>query len=220
MNRSDTATRRTTTAIVAAVALFAAGDSFTHIYDLARAHGQGMVSAALLPLAGDGLIAAASSAMLAAARDRKPVPARARILLLLGIGATIAANVAYGLPQGATGALLSVWPVACYVGCMELLTWMREHLGVQAKRANPATRTATADADADAPGDELKDRRERNTRQPVAELLARAEQAFPEGETAEGKFPSLRDIQGAMSIGQGKAQQVQRRLKTLQAATG
>jgi Protein of unknown function (DUF2637) len=95
MNRADATTRRATTAIVAAVALFAAGDSFTHIYDLARAHGQGMLSAALLPLAGDGLIAAASSAMLAAARDRKPVPARARILLLLGkSGATIAANVA------------------------------------------------------------------------------------------------------------------------------
>ncbi len=39
MNRTDTATRRATTAIVAAVALFAAGHSFTHIYDLARHHG-------------------------------------------------------------------------------------------------------------------------------------------------------------------------------------
>jgi hypothetical protein len=56
MNRADTTTRRATTAIVAAVALFAAGDSFTDIYDLARAYGQGMVSAALLPLAGDGLM--------------------------------------------------------------------------------------------------------------------------------------------------------------------
>jgi Protein of unknown function (DUF2637) len=223
MNRADAATRRATTAIVAAVALFAAGDSFTHIYDLARAHGQGMLPAALLPLAGDGLIAAASSAMLAAARDRKPVPARARILLLLGIGATIAANVAYGLPQGATGALLSVWPVACYVGCMELLTWMREHLGVQPKRANPATRTApdasqasVPDALPDAPSDELKDRRERKIRQPVADLLKAAEAAFAD----RTSVPSLRDIQGAMSIGQGKAQQVQRHLKTLQAATG
>ena len=84
MNRTDTATRRATTAIVAAVALFAAGDSYTHIYDLARQHGEGAVSAALLPLAGDGLVAAASSAILAAARNGKPVPARARVLLFLG----------------------------------------------------------------------------------------------------------------------------------------
>ncbi len=97
MNRTDQATSRATTGIVAAVALFAAGDSFSHIYDLARDHGQNMISAALLPLAGDGLIAAASSAMLAAARNGKPVPARARVLLLAGIAATVAANVAYGL---------------------------------------------------------------------------------------------------------------------------
>jgi len=51
MNRQDATTRRTTTAIVAAVALFAAGDSYSHIYDLARLHHESWVSAALLPLA-------------------------------------------------------------------------------------------------------------------------------------------------------------------------
>ena len=179
MTRADTATRKAMTAIVAAVVLFAAGDSYTHIYDLARQHGQGMASAGLLPLAGDGVVAAASAAMLAAARNGKPVPARARVLLLSGIGATIAANVAYGLPQGATGALLSVWPVASYVGCVELLAWMREHLGAQQKtHPNPA-RTAPVSASADA-SDELKTRRERKTRQPSDALLERAEAAFPE----------------------------------------
>jgi hypothetical protein len=57
---ADAATRRATTAIVGAVALFAAGDSYVHIYSLARSHGQDVISAALLPLAGDGVIAAAS----------------------------------------------------------------------------------------------------------------------------------------------------------------
>jgi len=32
VNRTDQATRRATTSIVAAVALFAAGDSYSHIY--------------------------------------------------------------------------------------------------------------------------------------------------------------------------------------------
>ena len=63
---------------------------------------------------------------------------------------------------------------------------------------------------------ELKDRRERKTRQPVGELLRAAEAMFAD-RTA---VPSLRDIQGAMSIGQGKAQTVQRHLKSLQVATG
>jgi hypothetical protein len=63
-------------------------DSFTHVYDLARQHNQPVVFAALLPLAGDGLVAAASAAMLAAVRSGRPAPVRARILLVLGIGAT------------------------------------------------------------------------------------------------------------------------------------
>ena len=224
VNRQDAGTRRTTTAIVAAVALFAAGDSFTHIYDLARAHGQGAVSAALLPLAGDGLIAAASSAMLAAARSGMAVPARARVLLIGGIAATIAANVAYGLPSGVTNALLSVWPVACYVGCVEILSWMRQNLGASARprtasttRTVPGASAASGSPDADGPQDELRDRRERKTRQPVGELLALAEKMFPGGMN-DGKPASLRDIQGALSVGQGKAQVVQAHFRTL--ATG
>ena len=102
---------------------------------------------------------------------------------------------------------------------------MREHLGVQPKvqpRTRPAASvTASETADADAPGDELKDRRESKARQLVGELLALAEEAFPGGmNTARGKPASLRDIQDALSVGQGKAQQVQVHFKTLQAATG
>jgi hypothetical protein len=119
MTANDTATRRVTTGIVLAVGLFAGSDSYSHIYTLARDHGQAIASAALLPLASDRLIAAASSAMLVASRQGRDVPVLARVMLLAGIGATIAANVDYGLHAGLTGALLSVWPVAAYVGCME-----------------------------------------------------------------------------------------------------
>jgi Protein of unknown function (DUF2637) len=169
MTANDTATRRVTTGIVLAVGLSGGSDSYSHIYTLARDHGQAIVSAALLPLAGDGLIAAASSAMLVASRQGRDVPVLARVMLLAGIGATIAANVGYGLHAGITGALLSVWPVAAYVGCMELLTWMRRNTGM-----HPAAEFASADAAADAP-DELA--RRRGSRPPG--LLAAAEQAFP-----------------------------------------
>jgi hypothetical protein len=227
VNRQDALTRRFATSIVFAVALFAGADSWSHIYDLARTHGQGAVSAALLPLAGDGLIAAASSAMLAAARSGKAVPARARVLLIGGIAATIAANVAYGLPSGVTNALLSVWPVACYVGCVEILSWMRQNLGASRKATRPASvplpsasASASEEADADAPPDELTTRRERK-HQPVADLLKAAEGMFPGGMNAvKGKPASLRDIQAAMGIGQGKAQLVWNHLQALQAAAG
>jgi Protein of unknown function (DUF2637) len=45
---------------VLAVAAFAAVVSYSHIYDLCRAHGQAGVAARLLPLSVDGLILAAS----------------------------------------------------------------------------------------------------------------------------------------------------------------
>jgi hypothetical protein len=202
MTANDTATRRVTTGIVLAVGLFAGSDSYSHIYTLARDHGQAIASAALLPLAGDGLIAAASSAMLVASRQSHDVPVLARVMLLAGIGATIAANVGYGLHAGITGALLSVWPVAAYVGCMELLTWMRRNTGI-----HPQAEPASADAAPDAP-DELALRRDSRT-QPH-DLLGAAEQAFPGAGT--GNVPSLREIQRALRIGQGKAQQVQAHL--------
>jgi len=216
VNRQDTATRRVTAGIVLAVALFAAADSFTHIYGLARQHHQDVLSAALLPLAGDGVIAAASAAMLAAARNRTTVPARARVLLWAGIVATVAANLAYGLEGGLTGALLSVWPVAAYVGCCEILAWMQEHLGASrlmtAPRRAPRTDApGTVKPDApDAPQDELSGRRVLQAGQTPADLFQAAEAAFPGGMNADtGRPASLRDIQGALGIGQGKAQQVQ-----------
>lgn len=197
---NDTATRRVTTGIVLAVGLFAGSDSYSHIYTLARDHGQAIASAALLPLAGDGLIAAASSAMLVASRQGRDVPVLARVMLLAGIGATIAANVGYGLHAGITGALLSVWPVAAYVGCMELLTWMRRNTGM-----HPQPGAASGDAAADAP-DELA--RRRRSRAPG--LLSAAEEAFPAA--GAGNVPSLREIQRELHIGQRKAQRVQAHL--------
>ncbi len=205
MNRQDVTTRRIATAIVLGVGLFAGADSFSHVYSLARSHGQDIISAALLPLAGDGVIAAASAVMLVASRQGRPIPARARVMLFAGIAATIAANVAYGLPHGHTAALLSVWPVAAYVGCMELLTWMRANTGMQPKRA--ASAVASSDT-----SDELTTRR----RGHVPDLLAVAEKAFPEVLNG-GKIPALRAIQSALSVGQPRAQQVQAHFARIQA---
>jgi hypothetical protein len=68
-------------------------------------------------------------------------------------------------------------------------------------------RPASEDAAADAP-DELARRRRRHST--TGGLLDAAGQAFPAA--GAGNVPSLREIQRALRIGQGKAQQVQAHL--------
>jgi hypothetical protein len=82
--------------VVCAVAAFAAVVSYSHIYGLGRAHGQDGTAARLLPLSVDGLILAASLVLLHEARNGRDAPALARLMLWLGISATIGANIAYG----------------------------------------------------------------------------------------------------------------------------
>jgi hypothetical protein len=60
----DRLIRASTAAVVVAVAAFAAVVSYSHIYDLGRAHGQDGTAARLLPLSVDGLILAASLVLL------------------------------------------------------------------------------------------------------------------------------------------------------------
>lgn len=117
----DKTIRVLTAAVVLAVAAFAAVVSYSHIYDLGRAHGQFGVAARLLPLSVDGLILAASLVALHAARQRRGVPPLARCMLGLGVDATVLANVAYGAPFGALGAVISAWPAVAFVGAAEML---------------------------------------------------------------------------------------------------
>jgi hypothetical protein len=111
----DRVIRFTTAAVVCAVAGFAAVVSYSHIYGLGRAHGQGGTAARLLPLSVDGLILAASLVLLHEARNDRDAPRLARFMLWLGIAATIGANIAYGAGYGLLGALISAWPApACH----------------------------------------------------------------------------------------------------------
>lgn len=116
----DTLIRVLSAVVVLAVAVFAAVVSYSHIFDLGRSHGQDGVAARLLPLSVDGLIAAASLVMLHAARNRMPVPKLARFMLVLGVVATVGANVAYGAVFGLLGAVVSAWPAVAFVGSVEM----------------------------------------------------------------------------------------------------
>jgi len=108
--------RLATAAVVCAVAGFAAVVSYSHIYGLGRAHGQDGTAARLLPLSVDGLILAASLVLLHEARNGRDAPRLARLMLWLGIGATIGANIAFGAGYGLLGALISAWPAVAFIG--------------------------------------------------------------------------------------------------------
>ena len=141
----DKVIRLLTAGVVLTVAAIAAVVSYSHIFALGRAHGQDGTAARLLPLSVDGLIAAASLVMLHAARNRIPMRrlSLSRIMLGLGVGATIAANVAYGLPYGWLGAVVSAWPAVAFVGSVEMaVKFVRD---ARAAAAGEAVDVATDD---------------------------------------------------------------------------
>jgi hypothetical protein len=118
------AIRSATAGVVTAVAGFAAVVSYSHIHDLAGQHGQSKTAALLLPLSVDGLILAASLVLLHEARNARTAPARAWLMLGLGVAATLAANVLSGLPDGWLNACISAWPAVAFVGAVEMVMWM------------------------------------------------------------------------------------------------
>ena len=108
-------------AVVVAVAAIAAAVSYNHALALVEAHGETGTVARLVPLTADGLIYTSSIALLSSARQQRPAPPLAYGLLALGIGATLAANVAHGLAHGPAGAAVAAWPALSLVGSYELL---------------------------------------------------------------------------------------------------
>lgn len=133
----DRLLRYGTAAAVLTVATIAALVSFVHIQHLAVTHGQTGLAAALLPVSIDGTVAAASLAMLRAARTPgMRTHWLARSMLALSVMATLAANVAYGLPFGTAGALLSGWPAVAFIGSAEMSIGMvRKFSAVPARRS-------------------------------------------------------------------------------------
>jgi hypothetical protein len=144
----DRVIRLTTAAVVCAVAAFAAVVSYSHIYGLGRAHGQDGTAARLLPLSVDGLILAASLVLLHEARNRREAPALARLMLWLGIGATIGANIAYGAGYGLLGGLISAWPAVAFIGSVEIaMQQVRRARGPRAASSGPAVPPVPGDVE-------------------------------------------------------------------------
>jgi hypothetical protein len=186
---------RATAAAVLLVAAIAAVVSFVHIEHLAVTHGQTELAAYLLPVSVDGTVAAASLVMLRAARAGLGTPVLARTMLGLAVSATLAANVAYGVPYGITGALLSGWPAVAFIGCAEMAIGM-----IRRTRAQMYGSTSVQPA----PGTEMHPR-----------TAVPAEARPFAAELARGEVPSIRRIRSELHVGQPRAREIQARLEAL-----
>lgn len=112
-----------TIAAVALVALVAAVASYAHVHTLAERAGEGW-RAYLSPLSVDGLLVAASMVMLVRRRAGLPAGALPWVGLVLGLGASLAANVAAAHPEWRTpwlDGVVSAWPAVALAISFELL---------------------------------------------------------------------------------------------------
>jgi Protein of unknown function (DUF2637) len=182
MISADRTIRWTTAGAVLGVAAVAAVASYEHAYDLVRMHGESGWTARLVPLTVDGLIYASSMVMLDSARRRTPVPVLARWLLIPGITATLAANVAHGLGHGVIGAAVAAWPAVALVGSYELLMTVIRNPQI------PADDMPEGGLDANP-------------------LRDQAAALFAEDLAAE-RVPSVRAIRAQLHVGQPRAQRV------------
>lgn len=124
-------------AAVVLLALIAAVVSYSHMYELALRHGEPDWRAALFPLSVDGMIVASSMTLLSDARSGRKGGVLPWALLIIGSGASLAANVAVADPT-MWSRIIHAWPSFALIGAYELL--MREF------RANAAgARSAHAD---------------------------------------------------------------------------
>ncbi|KJE19410.1 Protein of unknown function (DUF2637) [Frankia torreyi] len=118
--RAERAIRVTTVVAVATVAVVAAFVSYRHMRGVAIAHGEDSMTAAVLPFSVDGLIVAASMAMLADRRAGRNRSWLAYLLLALGACASLAANVLHAEPT-VTARIIAGWPPLALLGSYELL---------------------------------------------------------------------------------------------------
>lgn len=193
----DQAVRSGTAGAVLLVAAIAATVSFVHIEHLAVTHGQARLTACLLPVSVDGTVAAASLAMLWAARTGLSTPWLARVMLGLGVAATLGANAAYGAPYGLTGILLSGWPGIAFVGSVEIALGMVRRTRKRARVTVPATVPETVH---EAARREPEIVRETVPAKHYAPLLA------------AGTLPSIRRIKTDMRCGTPRAQEIRAHL--------
>lgn len=205
--------RRLMAGAVFIVAAIAAVVSYIHVQHLASTRGQEWLTAMLIPLSIDGTITAASLALLYAARAGLPSPWLARVMLALGVLATIAANAIEGAAGGVVGILVSAWPAIAFIGGIELLIWAARNAQPAVAEAAPGQVQPIALASAS------EDAQPRRTGKVKPSASGRPTPADAERryapQLATGDLPSMRAIQREMRVGQRTAQALRAHLASL-----
>jgi hypothetical protein len=81
-------------------------------------------------------------------RNNRDAPPLARLMLWLGIGATIGANIAYGAGYGLLGALISAWPAVAFIGAVEIaMQLVRRARGPREATAAPVVPAVPGDVE-------------------------------------------------------------------------
>ena len=139
----------TTTGCVALLAVIAGTVSYLHMHQLVAGHGQPGWLAALTPLSVDGMIVAASTALLADSRSggRGGLLPWALLVTADSSVASLAANVAVAEPT-ATGRVIAAWPSFALIGSYELLMRQMRSAPGSARASNPAARHRRVAGDA------------------------------------------------------------------------
>ncbi|PRX48702.1 uncharacterized protein DUF2637 [Prauserella shujinwangii] len=117
--QAERATRTAGLVSGALVALVAAIASYTHMRELAAAHGEAWL-AFLVPLSVDGLLVVASLVIVNARRSRGETPWLAWTALIVGVLVSLAANVAAAEPD-LVSRLVAAWPPLAFAVSFELV---------------------------------------------------------------------------------------------------
>lgn len=127
MNDTDTP-RRTASAprvtgwlALAGVSLIAGIASYFHALAVVQAAGAVPPVSYLVPALADLVILGASADLLAASRGSQPRPALTMTTLAVGVGVTLAMNIAAGGGHGLGGRLVSGWPALAFTLALESL---------------------------------------------------------------------------------------------------
>jgi hypothetical protein len=195
---------------VAVVAAIAAVVSYTHLYDLGITHGQTGIAARLLPLSVDGLVVVASLVLLQSARNGCQSSGLPRFALWLGIGATVAANLAYGLPYGPVGAVLSAWPGAAFVLAVEILLGSLRQAPEPESLSSPsrAPEEVQKTVHASPPPARTRAHRPLPANRPTSRGVSPSPAEVFAQELAAGKLPGIRTVKARMSCGQERAKEI------------
>jgi hypothetical protein len=117
-------------------------------------------------------------------------------MLGLGVAATVGANVLFGLPWGALGAVISSWPAIAFIGTVEVALYMARSARAPAS-GHPVPEPPTGlNGHGHAAAERFAD------------------------ELARGEVPGIRRIRRELKVGQPRAQEVRECLAALATGNG